>query len=180
MALIQFTSSILLSIAIAPSILNPVITPRSENAIASVTTANAIAINTDKKLLNKFKVNGIGLSASKISIIRAFGKPIKIERVNSSNSPCLRGDKYEALHYRGAEFHLLNDSLMIANFTTSKYKTESGIRVGDRISSVKAKYAKYGRNYKSSGSRIDIKPLNFWSKNGLIKQISLAEFDDLC
>jgi hypothetical protein len=42
MALIQFTSSILLSIAIAPPIPTSFINNGSENAIASITTANAI------------------------------------------------------------------------------------------------------------------------------------------
>jgi hypothetical protein len=60
--------SILLFTAIASSTLTPFTTARSHRAIASLETPNsielrdrnAIALNTDKRLLNKFKVNGIG------------------------------------------------------------------------------------------------------------------------
>jgi hypothetical protein len=160
------TRSILLFSAIASAILNPFITDRSHHAIASLATSNsivaidrdAITINTDKKLLNTFKVNGIGLGASKSSIIRAFGKPTKI---TIHNDLCgSRGNKLEILDYKAADFHVVNGSLEMAHFTNPKYTTESGVRVGGKgfyelsFTSGGADYlVKLDKNLKSHGKK---------------------------
>jgi hypothetical protein len=169
--------SILLFSAIASSILNPFITDQSHHAIASLATSNSIAINN--RLFDKFKVNGIGLGTSKNSIIRAFGKPMKIQNHNDMGCGS-RNSKLSILYYRGADFHLLDGILAMAHFTNPKYTTESGVRVGDKISSIKSKYAKYGKVSKFYAGGLEIRPLIFRSQNGLIKEIMLAEGDDLC
>jgi tetratricopeptide (TPR) repeat protein len=104
------TRSILLFSAIASAILNPFIRDRSENAIASITTSNlielrdrdAIVLNNDKKLLNKFKVNGIGLVAKNSVEIGETAKAITvlITGTNSVGSGAIlqqQGDIYTVL-----------------------------------------------------------------------------------
>jgi hypothetical protein len=175
----NFARSILLISAIAPLILTPSIAGiKAAKPMGEIDRAK-IAIGIDKKLINKFKVNGISLGASKNSIAKAFGKPIKVKKY--SDIGC-RSDRtrFETIYYQGAEFTLVNGILEIAHISSPKYKTESGVRVGDKITAIGSQYSKYGKVSKFYGGGLEIRPLIFQSQNGLIKKIMLAEADDLC
>lgn len=139
---------------------------------------------SNQSLVKKFKINGIGLRASEKEIIEVFGKPIKLKRTIASGIGCgSKGTRTTSIFYQETEFHFLNGYLAIITTKDSKYKTESGVGVGDNLSKVKFKYSKYGQITKipaAWGSGSEIRPFIFYAKNGVIQRIALREADDLC
>ncbi len=127
----------------------------------------------------KFKINGISLGSSERDIIRVFGKPLTLKRsVNTTGDCGKRGTSYTSIFYKGTKFVLSNGYLSAMSTTNPQYKTESGIKVGDRTEAAKLKYSNYGKiekHYEAWENGFNISPFAFFSRNGKIKKIDLGD-----